>query len=258
MNATRIVCVFLCCFLVQACVTTSEPARPEPASDEEAARANLNLGAAYVREGRPDIAVESLQRAIRLDPRLADAHSTIAIAYDQLGDFELAEEHYERATQLDPRNAPAANSYAVFLCRLGRWRDAEPYFRRAIDDRRYATPDVALINAGICARDADDTASAEQYFRAALSRNNTSPEALSGLMELAYESDNFLRARAFMQRYRQSQAPSAPVLWMCIQIERQLQNPTASRECETELLEQFPASPEAFRLQQLSNDARSR
>jgi type IV pilus assembly protein PilF len=258
MKATPVILCVLVGLMAQACVTATQPARPKAASDEEAARANLNLGAAYVREGRPDLAVESLQRALRIAPRMADAHATIAIAYDQLGDYEQAEDHYQRATNLEPRNPTAANSYAVFLCRQGRWTDAEPYFERAIESPSYATPGVAMVNAGICARNGKDLDKAEHYFRAALSRDNTSAAALSGLMEMAYESDNFLRARAFMQRYLESQAANPSVLWMCVQIERQLDNAAASQSCETQLLEMFPTSPEASRLQQLSSNARPR
>ncbi len=257
MNVYRLILILIVGSALQACVTTSEPARPEPASDEEAAVANLNLGAAYVRQNRPDLAVEALERALRLNPRLVLAHSTLAIAYDQLNNFDLAEQHYRRATELDRNNSVAANSYAVFLCRQRRFTDAEPYFQRAVRDPRYPTPDIALVNAGICARDVNEVDKADQYFRAALSRNNTQPGALSGLMELSYDSGNFLRARAFMQRYLDSQPPNSSVLWMCVQIERELDNATAAQDCERQLVEQFPGSPEANRLQ-LRSDARSR
>ena len=49
-----------------------------------------------------------------------------------------------------------------------RWADAEPYFRRAADNATYATPEVALTNAGVCARDAGEPEEAAENFRAAL------------------------------------------------------------------------------------------
>ena len=115
----------------------------------------MNLGAGYVRQGNCTLAIERLRRALAQNPRLVEAHSTIAIAYDQIGSLEEAETHYLRATQLDPSSGGAANSYAVFLCnRQNRWTDAEPYFRRAAGDPNYPTPEAALTNAGVCARDA--------------------------------------------------------------------------------------------------------
>jgi type IV pilus assembly protein PilF len=235
--------VSLC--LLQACTTVVEDARPRPATAAEAARANLTLGIAYVREGSYDLAVEALTRALDISPRMADVHSTIAIAYDQLGDVELAEEHYRRATQLETNNAVAANSYAVFLCRRNRWAEAEPYFRRAVDNSRYPTPDVALTNAGICARAAGNEAAAEQYLREALTRNNTSAAALAAMMDLSYAQGNLLRARAFMQRYLASQPPSAQVLNLCISIETELGNDSDAAQCRRTLNERFPGAANA-------------
>src|SRR5690606_30779618 len=121
-----------------------------------------------------------------------------------------------RATQLEPSNPAAANSYAVFLCRQGNWRQAEPYFRRAVENPRYPTPAAALTNAGVCARDAgNDLEAAEQYFRAALSRNPSFPDALYNMMDLSYRAENYLQARAFLQRYMDASQPTSAVLWLC-------------------------------------------
>lgn len=232
-------------FLMQGCTTISNPAAPRRASNEEAAQANLTVGIAYAREQRWRLAIEALSRAIDIDPRLADAYSTIAIAYDQLGNVELAEEHYRRATELDSGNPASANSYAVFLCRRGRWTDAEPYFERAVGNPRYPTPDIALANAGICAQSAGDEEAAERNFREALTRNNTSAAALSGLMDLSVSQGNYLRARAFMQRYLASQPPSAQVLTRCIEIETELGNDADAARCRATLSENFTGAATA-------------
>ncbi|MGD2166576.1 MAG: type IV pilus biogenesis/stability protein PilW [Gammaproteobacteria bacterium] len=242
-TSAGIVAIAAAACLLNGCTTVSESARPRPATSEEAARANLTLGIAYVRERSYELAIEALTRALSINPRLADAHSTIAIAYDQLGDVELAEEHYRRATELERDNAVAANSYAVFLCRRGRWSDAEPYFRRAVENPRYPTPDVALTNAGICARNAGDEAAAEQFFREALTRNNTSANALAAMMDLSFSQGNYLRARAFMQRYLESQPPTAQVLTMCVEIETELGNEADADDCRRTLSERFPGAP---------------
>ena len=256
MNASRLIVVIASCWVTQACVTTSSTGQ-RPASDEDAATANLNLGAGYLRQGRADLALEKLQRAIELNPRLADAHSTIAIAYDQLGNAAEAEQHYRRATTLEPGNASAANSYAVFLCRHDRWSEAERHFRRAADNSSYSTPEAALANAGVCARQAGDDVKAEEYFRAALSKNPAFPDALSSMMELSYKEQNYMQARAFMQRYLDVRPPSASLLWFCFNIEQELENPAAAQRCATQLREGFPGSPELAQLQDLQRDGRN-
>ena len=246
--------VRLALLLVLSLVTLSaQAARPPRERDRaanEAALANTNLGAGYLRQGRLDLAVERLQRAIKQAPRLADAHSYLAIAYDQLGMLEEAEMHYKRATQLEPNNSGAANTYAVFLCRQNRWPDAEPFFKRATENPTYATPEIAFTNAGVCARNAGDIDKATEYFRSALVRNPTFPDALANLMELAYESGNFMQARAFVQRYLDSSMPTAPVLLMCVNIENELKNRDGADKCASQLRTGFQGSPELAKLEE--------
>jgi len=200
--------VRLALLLVLSLVTVSARAARQPRSERanEAALANTNLGAGYLKQGRLDLAIERLQRAIKQNPRLADAHSYLGLAYDQLGMLDDAEAHYKRATQLESNNAGAANTYAVFLCRQNRWSDAEPYFKRATENPTYSTPEVAFTNAGVCARHAGATDKAGEYFRNALVRNPTFPDALSNMMEMSYSTGNFMQARAFVQRFLDSLA----------------------------------------------------
>jgi type IV pilus assembly protein PilF len=237
--------------LLQACASQSPAGTGSPASDSDAAVANMNLGAGYLRQGRLELAIERLQRALEQNPRLADAHSTIAIAYDQLGSPEDAEDHYRRATQLEPANAAAANSYAVFLCRQDRWKDAEPYFKRAAENPRYDTPEIAFANAGVCALKAGDRAKAEESFRAALTKNPTFADALSNMLEISYQDKNYLQARAFLQRYLDARPATAQVLLICFNIERQLENRDGANRCAAQLREAFPGSPEVAQLQEL-------
>jgi type IV pilus assembly protein PilF len=245
MNTLRSVCLLLVAVVLSACAGSG--AAP-PVND--AAIANMNLGAGYLRQGRTDLAIERLQRALVQDPRLVEAHSTIAVAYDQAGSLENAETHYRRATQLDPDSPAAANAYAVFLCsRQNRWSDAEPYFRRAASNVNYATPEVALTNAGVCARSAGDEEGAAESFRAALARNPTYPDALLNMIEISYAAENYLQARAFVQRYLAARPPTAAVLWMCFNIERELDDAAASDRCAMQLRSGFPGSAELAQLE---------
>lgn len=240
-----------CAVLSTACVSTG--ARRE-ATAEEAALANLSLGVGYLSGGRPDIAVEALQRAINLDPRLADAHSALAVAYDQLEDSEQAEAHHLRATQLDPGNPESQNSYAVFLCRQDRWEDAKRYFERATSSQRGPVPDATMVNAAVCARGANDLPAAEAYFRAALRANPISVDALSGMIELSYQIENFLQGRAFVQRLFAAVTPNARHLLLCYSIEAALDAMPAASDCARRLRDQFPGSQEAAQLRELERN----
>jgi type IV pilus assembly protein PilF len=241
--------------MLQACATSGSTIASSQTSDEQAAQANLNLGAAYLREGKPQLALEKLERALDQNPRLADAHSAIAIAYDQLGQPDDAEKHYRRATQLAPANPGAANSYAVFLCRQNRWRDARPFFEKAAENPRYTTPAVALTNAGTCAMSAGQPERAEEYFRAALDKDKTFGDALAGLLNLSYQRGDYLEARAFLQRYLDVRAANASMLWMCFNIEQKLGDAAAATRCGDRLRQDFPASEEVAELRRFERDA---
>jgi type IV pilus assembly protein PilF len=237
-------------YLLAACASSGGSG----GSPDQAAIANMNLGAGYLQQGRYDLAIERLQRAIAQNPKLVEAHTTIALAYDQIGSLAEAESHYLRATQLDSANSAAANAYAVFLCRQNRWLDAKPFFRRAADNPTYATPDVALVNAGMCARDAGQVQDAEESFRAALARNPTSRDALTNMMDLSYQAGNYLQTRAFVQRYLAAHPPTAGVLLTCVNVERQLNDQAAADRCAAQLRSGFQGSPE---LQQLEAQQRN-
>jgi type IV pilus assembly protein PilF len=248
---------WLCAIVVALSACAGSGTVTERSSATDAATANMNLGAGYLRQGNMELAIERLQRALAQNPRLVEAHSTIAVAYDQIGNLEQAETHYRRATQLDPNSGAAANAYAVFLCsRQNRWSDAAPYFRRAAADVRYATPEVAHTNAGICARGAGELDAAAESFRAALERNPTYPDALLNMLEVSYQAENYLQARAFVQRYLAAHRPTAPVLWMCVNIERALNNAAAAEQCEGQLRSGFQGSPELAQLEQQRRDGR--
>ena len=249
MNTLRTACLSVTLAALTACVSSGGSVS-EPASENEAAVANMNLGAGYLRQGNTTLAIERLQRALAQDPNLVQAHTTIAVAYNQIGSFDDAEEHFRRATQIDQSNGAAANAYAAFLCERGnRWAEARPYFRRAADDAKYGTPEVALTNAGMCAREAGDLEAAEENFRAALARSPRYADALLNMLELTYQRGDNLQARAFSQRYLAVRPATAPVLLMCVNVERALNNAAAADRCAAQLRSGFPGSPEVAQLE---------
>ena len=243
--------------LCQGCVSMSATGvSTTAASSGGAAAANLNLGAAYLRQGRLTLALERLDRALDHDPRLAEAHSTIAMVYDRLGDVDEARNHHRRAIRLAPNNPATANSYGVFLCRHERWSDAEPLFLRAADNPRYHTPEVALTNAGICARNAGDGAKAERYLHDALARNPVYADGLFNLAALAFANNELDEAGRLLDRHFESAPDSAQAAWLCFQVETRLENRGNARRCASVLREQFPESPESARLELLENGGR--
>ncbi|HEX7237263.1 MAG TPA: type IV pilus biogenesis/stability protein PilW [Gammaproteobacteria bacterium] len=249
MKTFRTTCLLVTLAAVAACASSGGSVS-DPASGNDAAVANMNLGAGYLRQGNTTLAIERLQRALAQNPNLVQAHTTLGLAYNQIGNFDEAEQHFKRATQINSADGAAANAYAAFLCEHGnRWADAATYFRRAANDPKYGTPEVALTNAGLCARDAGDLAAAEENFRAALMRNPRYADALLNMLELTYQRGDHLQARAFIQRYLAVRPATAPVLLTCVNVERALNNAAAADRCAAQLRSGFPGSPELAQLE---------
>jgi predicted O-linked N-acetylglucosamine transferase (SPINDLY family) len=66
------------------------------------AQAHNNLGVALRSLGRNKEALTSFRRAIELEPDSASAHTNLGITYKDLGRLEKAAASYRRATELDP------------------------------------------------------------------------------------------------------------------------------------------------------------
>ncbi len=216
----------------------------------DAAELNYQLGARYYRKGDYDLARDRLELALEQNPKNAIAWSALGLTYEALGNIRLAEESYNKAVRVAPRDFKIQENYAVFLCRQDRFDEARKYFDKAIKAPTNDYSEQTYTNAGVCMMQKPDHVAAEEYLRAALERRPNHAEALLQMSVLFYETDDALRARAFLQRYLSSNMPTAPVLFHGIRIEEKLGDDTARREYTMQLLRDFPDSAEAERIRQ--------
>lgn len=242
--------------LLAGCVTTTEVPLPGSEPDlDEAAKLNTQLGIDYMRKGQLDLALEKLKKALEQDPDLATAHSSIAFVYARRGDNKLAEEHYREALDENSEDPFTLNNFGVFLCGQNETEDAEEYFLKAARTKDYGTPEAAWTNAGVCLRReikpavrAQQSARAEQYFREALRLNPQFPDALAQMAQLTHEAGDYLRARAFLQRYESVARATPQSLMIGARNERQLGDMQSARAYERRLKNEFPASTETREL----------
>jgi type IV pilus assembly protein PilF len=211
----------------------------------EAAKLNMQLGIDYYRQGNLQQAKEKLERSLEQDPRNATTHAAAGLLYDRLGDTNKAEEHFSRAVSLDPKNPDIRNNFAVFLCGHKKYERGEKQALEAISDPLYKTPEAAYLNAGFCARGSGDLKRAEQYFRRALAVQPRFAQALLEMIDVEYQAQNYLAARAFLERYMAVQAPGPAALWLGIRVERALGNKALAGDYARRLTSEFPSSDEA-------------
>ena len=77
------------------------------------AEAHSNLGDALKNLGRLDDAVASCRRALEIKPDLAEAHSNLGNALQDLGQFEDAVASYRRALEINPNFAKARSNLLI-------------------------------------------------------------------------------------------------------------------------------------------------
>ncbi|MGQ0699455.1 MAG: type IV pilus biogenesis/stability protein PilW [Panacagrimonas sp.] len=240
--------MLLAAVLLNACASSPEAARTSSARPQadfkEAARINTELGTAYTRNNDLDLALDKFNRAIEQEPDYAPAHAGVAFVYVRRGDSQRAEEHYRRALKINPDDAGTRNNFGVFLCGQNRGKEAENLFLHAAKDSGYAEPEKAYTNAGVCARKVPDLDKAEAYFRKALELRPEFGEALAQMASLCVERRDYLRARAFLQRYEKVGPPTAQILAMGSQVELALGDKKAAADYATRLKTQFPESEE--------------
>ena len=246
---------FAAALLMSGCATSggarssSTSHNPTPSNPDDpktkAATLYTDLGQKYMAQGKLEIALENLNKALAADPKHADAHTVIGLLHERIQHNAKAEEHYRRAVQLRPKSGNENNNYGAFLCKLGRYDEATAYFETAVSDPFYQTPAVALTNAGTCAIKGGKFDAAERDLRAALDRGPDNSEALFQMASVLYLKQEFFKARAFIQRYESVAQQSAESLLLGRNIELRLGNAGGATDYTRRLRERFPDSEQA-------------
>lgn len=246
----RAVSLVILLLLLAACASSGGFAGSDSDKNKRAAELQVQLAQEYLKRGSLEVARDKLVRALKLDPYSAQAHTVSGFLNETIQDYPQAELHYRRAVELRPKDGDMSNNFASFLCRRGRYEEAEMMFRQALADPFYKTPEVALANAGICAKDSGNLELAESYLRDALARQANYPGALLPMASVLHARGDFLRARAFMQRYEVEQPNNPEALYLGYQIETALGDKRSAEDYRRRLSSGFPRSREAQLLEQ--------
>ena len=238
----RWIAILLPALLLAACSTAPERSETEA---RKAAETNTALGRQYLERGQYEISLEKLKRAVAYDDTYAPAHTMLGVLYETIGDRDMAEAEYRKAVKHDPKDGNVNNNLGAFLCGIGKREEADRFFRTAIADPFYQTPQVALSNAGSCALERGDLDSAETYLRQSLQRDPRMAAALLPMAQVSYRKGEFLKARAFLQRYEAVAEPTAESLALGVRIESRLGDEASADRYRRALRDRFPGTLEA-------------
>ncbi len=222
---------------------------------ENVAEANFKLGVGYMQSGHFDVALQKLLKALEFNDNYPEAHNAIAVLYEEIREYSPAEMHFKRAIELKSDYTLARLNYARFLCARepARLPEGESEFQKIAADpaNAGATAADAYAGLGVCAHTRNDPAQAETWLRKAVEADPKNTRALYALAVLSQQQGKTLQARAFLQRYHAQIRPTAPSLWLGVQIEKAKDGDSQLRqEYSRLLLSLFPNSDEVRRLKQ--------
>jgi len=218
----------------------SQPVQHVKSDPHEAAQNNVALAEEYMKDGKYEIALDRLQRAVKLDPSSPDAYTMLGYLYEKINRPELAEANYARSVKLAPDKGDYLNNYGQWLCRSGHPAEAEPLFRKALADPFYKTPSVAIGNAATCAARAGKPELAESYDRQLLALDPNNADALQTMASIQYQHGNYMSARGFMERLLATGKAAPDTLELAAQIEDKLGNHDGARDYRSRISTEFP------------------
>ncbi len=240
-----IIVLFTILIFVSACASQQANDSYEKTQSRKAAESNTSLGLEYMNRGQYEVALGKLKKAVSADPDYAPGQTVIAVLYERIGEMDLAGKHYRKAYDADPTDGDVNNNYGTYLCKTGKEDEAIEHFLVALDDPFYASPSVALTNAGSCALGKGDLVTADEYLRRALKIEPEFPDALMTMVRLNYQQQNYLKSRAFMQRYEAVASHDASSLLLAYKIENASGDTRTARKYRLSLETNFPKSDQA-------------
>jgi tetratricopeptide (TPR) repeat protein len=101
------------------------------------------IGAIMAQWDRPDEAETALNRALELDPKLAQAHSNLGNIYYNRGDYQGALQKYQDAIAINPDNPVFHQNLHAANKKLGKFADAVTALKRSHKLERQAVKDEA-------------------------------------------------------------------------------------------------------------------
>lgn len=218
-RATNGLILLIGMLLLTACYTVSDNGnQKKKIPNLTAAKYNVQLGLAYLQQGKPPRAKQKLLLALKQGPKWPEAYEAMAYYLEMTGSPKESNAYYKRAIELSDSSGNSLNNYGAFLCRRGRYQAAEKYFLAAVKDNNYLEPAGAYENAGLCAMGIPDNKKAIAYFRKALQKDPRRITSMIESAEIYYKQKKYNLSRNYLKNFLAYASPNAQSLWLGIRL----------------------------------------
>ncbi len=122
-------------------------AKTSPDKRDEALR-YYRLGQVQVEQGKTLQAIESVNKALKLDPENAEAHYLLGFIRYQQSEYKPAEKEFRKALKLNPYYTDAHNHLGLVYREMKEYDEALAEFHAALNDKSYKAPERIHLNIG--------------------------------------------------------------------------------------------------------------
>jgi len=248
----RLGMVLLVLALLGGCSAVQE----EKENLRSASEYNTQLGLAYLRQGRDQMAMEKLRKAVAQDPQNAQAYHYLAVLYQKLGESKKADEAYGKALRNAPNDPNLLNNYGTFLCEEGKYDPAIKLFQQVLKDPLYPARQPVYENIGLCAQQKGDIELAEKYLLKSLKANPRAAKSLLAMGQIRFDQGDTAAARRYLYDYLAVARHNAKSLWLGVLLAAKAGNKDRLASYKLLLKGKYPDSPQTARLKKLEAEGR--
>lgn len=216
--------------------------------EKKSAQLHTELAGMYYQRNQMAIALSEVDVALKANPSYAPAYNMGGLIHMALHEDRQAEESFLQSLRIDSMYSEAHNNYGWFLCQRGRVQESLVQFTTAVKNPLYATPELAYLNAGICAQKEGKNLEAQDYMLNALHARPGMPQALLEMARLKFAMGDFQGAQKYFARFADgigAENLTAEQLWLGIRIARKVGDRNTEASYTLNLRGRYPDSPEA-------------
>lgn len=152
-------------------------------SFNQEAEARFNVGLGHLREGRYDLAVDTIKQAIKSDPKNAFFYKGLGTAYAAQRKYADAILAYQKALELNPYYVDVRNDLGTAYILSGKRDEGKKEFLTLFSEPTNPTPELTARNLGQAYLEERNYAEALNWYRTATGRAKNYGEAYVGAAE---------------------------------------------------------------------------